>query len=314
MKVLNCGSLALLALTATSTSYAQVTLAGDDPPTDPLWKKPATVSYTRNGDGTSTAAIDGVLRYKGVLDAVATSSGARQTNYNAGIYVHRNSSSSAPKNDRGVSLALGEAFVPDLPNDKGLLSFNLQGKLTYGNSLQESKDAACTKAYNDKTKDRAVVKLASYYQPAKSGVPPRPGTDDRPTLDMYFDGVIGLYSDNSRGGDGKGNGRVSGTMVAISANFAPFGLDPSFSKFGTLGFVPTFQVSAQRQRDSSAGGERIKQSRTLYSAGVSLSFSKLDEKTQTVVPSLNLARSVGADLLAGRADTAKTELTFGLSF
>lgn len=314
MKFLAHWSLVLLAACATTTSYAQVILAGDDPPTDPLWKKPATVSYTRNGDGTSTSAIDGVLRYKGVLDAAPTWNGARQTNYNAGVYVHRNSSSSAPKNDRGVSLVLGEAYVPDLPNDKGVLSFNLQGKLTYGKSLQESKDAAGNKVYNDKTKDRTIVKLGGYYQPAKSGVTPRPGTDDRPTFDMYFDGALGLYSDNSRGGDGKGNGRVTGTLVSLSANFAPFGLDPAFNKFGTIGFVPTFQFSAQRQKDTSAGRERITESRTLYSAGVTFSFAKLDEPTQTIVPSLSLTRSVGADLLVGRADTAKTELTFGLSF
>jgi hypothetical protein len=319
MSALFCRLVASVSLGAASaTAFAGVTLAGDDPPTDPLWKKPATLSYTREGDGTSNTTADAVLRYKDTLGARSGAGVAHQTTYSGGVYLHRDNSESAPRNDRGFSASLGEEFVPDWSNAGGVFKFNLQGKFSYGKSLQSSKDASGATTQADKTKDREILKLGGYFQPAEKGVPPVPGSGARPALVMYFDATIGLYSDNSRGGGGTHNGRLSGTLASVSANFAPFGLDPAsgsaFNKIGTLGFVPTVELSAQTQHDSSSSGDRTKSSYRLYTASLTFSFEKLNENSGTIVPSLSIARSIGADLLGGRPYTGKTEITFGLSF
>ena len=94
----------------------------------------------------------------------------------------------------------------------------------------------------------------------------------------------------------------------------PFGIDPTaeFNRFGGLGFVPTFRAAAQFEKDAAASGLRVKDTYKLYTLEISLAFSKLSGND--IVPTLNLARTVGADLLTGRARTSKTELSLGLTF
>jgi hypothetical protein len=304
---------AALAYSLAAPTFAAVILAADDAPADPPWNNPATLSYVRNGDGTTNATIDAVFRYKN-SDVTSTSSAATKSNYSAGVYVHRDNDSSAPKNDRGVQVSYGQFIVRDADNSKGVSSLNWLAKLALGNSLQAYKDTNNIVVYSDRTKDRQLVQLAGYYQPALSGVPPRPGSDDRPPLVMFFDGNIGAYSDHSSGGSGKGTGRLTGAMMGLSANIAPLGLDPAFNKLANLGFVPTLRVAAQVQRDASACGDRLKGTYKLYTASLSFAFAKLNSGGGGMVPSFNLSRTVGADLLMGRAETSRTEISLGLAF
>lgn len=313
MSMRNLLLLAMAPLVVATPAFAGLTLAADDPPTEPPWEKPATLAYMRNGDGTSAATIDAVLRYK-VSTLSASDASATKTVYAFGAYVHRDTDDSAPKNDRGVQASYGQTLVPDLANSAGVFSLNWQAKVSVGKTLQAFKDASGASAHADRDKDRETLMLGGYFQPAISGTPPRPGTADRPPMVMFFDYGTGLYSDHSRGGSGKGVGRLSGAMLALGANFAPLGLDPTFNKLGSLGVVPTLRLSAQVQRDSSGSGDREKATRKLYTAELSFAFAKVGTGSGVAVPSLNISRSTGADVLTGRPESSKTEISLGLTF
>lgn len=293
--------------------YAGLTLAADDAPTDPPWGQPATIAYVRNGDGTSNATVDAVLRYK-VVNISSDTTLAKKSTYAFGVYVHRDNDKDAPRNDRGISASYGQFIVSDYDNSAGPRSLNWNAKLSLGKALEEYTDAAGAKLHADRTKDRLVVQLSGYYQPPLRGALPALNSTDKPPMIMFFDGNLGVYSDHSSGGSGKGVGRLSGVLAGASANFAPFGIDPTaaFNRVGGLGFVPTLRLAAQVERDASASGTRTKNTYKLYSVEVALAFSKVSGSG--IVPTLTLARSIGADLLTGRADTAKTELTLGLAF
>lgn len=289
------------------------TLAAADAPIDPPWAQPATLSYVRNGDGTTSATVDAVLRYKWSGQSASAQS-AVKTSYGAGVYLHRDTTSSAPKNDRGVSANYGQLIVNDGDNSQGVRSLNWNGKISFGKALEAFKDASGAASSSDRTKDRELLQLSGYFQPALAGVPVPPESNLRPPMVMFFDSSLGLYSDNSKGGSGKGVGRLSGGLLGLSANFAPFGIDPAagFNRVGGLGFVPTIRFAAQVQHDLASSGERPKDTYKLYTAEVALAFSKLSGGG--VVPTLNLSRTIGADLLTGRAKSSKTELSLGLSF
>jgi hypothetical protein len=305
------GALFLMAIEG--PALAAITLAADDAPTNPPWKQPATLSYVRNGDGTTNATADAVLRYK-VTDTPPAESTAKTTTYSFGTYIHRDNDSTAPKNDRGLSASYGQFIVEDYNNAQGPRSFNWNAKLTFGKALQEYVDDNKATVRSDKTKDRQLVQVSGYYQMPTSGVPVAPGSKDRPAAVIFFDGNLGAYSDHSSGGSGKGTGRLTGTLLSASANIAPFGIDPSseFNRYGGLGFVPTFRAAAQFEKDAAASGLRTKDTYKLYTLEMSLAFSKVSGND--IVPTLNLSRSVGADLLTGRARTSKTELSLGLTF
>ncbi len=100
--------------------------------------------------------------------------------------------------------------------------------------------------------------------------------------------------------------------MKLGANYAPLGLEPT--PLAGLAVVPTIRLAAQVQRDFSATDSRTKQTRKLYSLELNLLFARPDDEDGKFVPSLQLARSVGADLLTGRSETAKTELSLGLTF
>jgi hypothetical protein len=298
--------------TFATTAFAGITLAADDDPADTPWNNPATLSYVGNGDGTSSATADAVLRYKS-SDVDAMSSAATQSRFSAGVYIHRDTDSSAPRNDRGVQVSYGQFIVRDGDNASGVRSLNWLAKLSMGNSLQAYKDANGVVEYSDRTKDRQLIQISGYYQPALAGVPPHPGSNDRPPLIMFFDGFFGAYSDNNSGGSGKGTGRLTGAMMGLGANIAPLGLDPAFNQLGSIGVVPTIRFAAQVQRDASASNERPQDTYKLFTLALSLAFAKLGNGGG-LVPSLNFSRTVGADLLAGRPDTTKTEVSLGLTF
>lgn len=305
---------ALIVLTLAGTrAVAELSLAADDAPSDPPWMRPATISYTRESGGSSHANVDAVFRY--TFGKVASGRAhARQTTYSLGAYVHRDTSASAPKKDRGVSAAMTQFLVTDFPNDGPVYSFNWNAKASLGQGLQEFTNTAGTKVWEDRTKDRQLLRLSGYYQPKVSGTPVTPDETRRPPMITFFDGSAGVYSDHTRGGDGQGNGRLSGALLGLSANIAPFGIDPSarFNRWGTLGFVPVIRFSAQVQKDLHQSGARTKDTYKLYVAEVDLAFARLSGSG--VVPSLVLSRSTGADLLTGRPKSSKTELALGLTF
>jgi hypothetical protein len=307
--------LALLAAHSKAHAQSDFTLAKDDPPIEQAWKKPATLAYTKNGDGTSNATIDAVLRYAPTFHDVPTAGnlGALHTDYSAGVYVHRDTSILAPKNDRGFQMSLGERWVADLPNDGPNLMLSLNGTLKFGKSLQIVTSEAGEKLQVDKTKERELIKIGAYSHLPKSGLPEKEGSPMTWSPDVFLDGALGIYSDRSSG-NSAGNGRLSGTLIALTVGVAPFGLTPRSSGIEGLNFTPTVQLLAQTERDSHASGDRPKDRYTLYAATLTLAFAKQESGASAVVPSVNITRSTGADLLAGRAKSSKTEIALGLAF
>jgi len=181
-------------------------------------------------------------------------------------------------------------------------------KASTGKGLVEIVQPAGTKTQVEKTKNRFVLSLGGYLQPQKSGTP----EVGKVSAIIFFDGGPSLYFDESRGNGLSGTGLVGGAALSLGFNYAPLGLEPV--AISGLTMIPTMRLAAQTQHDFSASGSRVKSSRNLYRLEINLLFAQPDGTTNKLVPSLQLSRSVGADLLTGRAQTAKTELTFGLTF
>lgn len=308
-------TLALLAA-ACVPCFAQqsLTLTADSEPVDPLWQAPATLAYTRNGDHTTTSVIDAYLNYKLTEKAKPGVAGARQDEWAVAGYLHRSDDGPTPRNDRGVALTYSRSLAPDFANSGMPMSFAINAKVSAGKSLQEVSDAAGVKAFPDRNKDRESVFLSGYLQPAKAG--PVPAAALRSPFENFFTWRAGLYSDHSSGGNDLGTGRLSGSMVALSWNVFPLGFVAADNRIGGFGVTPVITLSAQRQHDSWSSGARGKNTYKLYAATLTLEFATLVKSTELgrLKPSLNLSRSMGADLLQGRAREGKTELSLGLTF
>lgn len=294
--------------------FAGVTLQADDAPTDKPWEAPATISWVRNGDGTSNGTVDAVLKYSDSPGAKRAEYGshidAMQAKYGLGAFVHRDTSNAAPRNDRGLFLSYGGDYWFAIDSAGPNAALGWMAKITYGTTLQQITDASGVTSNVDRTKDREMLLASGYYQFPVSGTPI---SNPRPFI-TFITGRTGIYSDHSSGGNGLGNGRLSGLLADVTINIAPLGLNPDANKLGSLGMIPTLQLGAQTEHDSSSSGSRQQQTYTLYTLGLSLSFAKFDKKSGGIIPSLNLKRTVGADLLTGRPYQTKTELSFGLTF
>ena len=286
---------------------AGLTLRAADPPVNTPWTEPASLAVTREG-GSNTVTADLVLSYRSEVQVARNANFSKNGSYGAGVYLHRDTTSTEPKNDRGVSLGYAGLLVPDLGNAGPVGSLGYSVKLSAGKSLVEVEDAGGNKSWVDKTKTRLLASLGGYLQPALGGSPQKGVIP--PVL--FFDGGPALYVDQSRGNGVKGTGRVTGAQLKLGANYAPFGLEPL--PVAGLAMVPTLRIAAQIQRDFSATESRTKQTRKLYSLELNLLFARPDDGDGKFVPSLQLARSVGADLLTGRPEGAKTDLLLGLTF
>jgi len=304
-------------------AFSQVTLAADSEPTDKPWTKPATLSYTRGGDGKSTTTADAYLKYtvKRTTDASSPTAAATNDAWSIAGYVHRNNADDAKKDDRGVALGYARLLVLDSFGSAGPMSMEWGGKITFGKSLVLLDDKASPEEYNDKTKEREKLYVSGFFQPALSGTPTRKSDDPKhrspATMDMYFTWNAGLYSDHTAGGAGKGNGRNNGAMAGLEWNIMPFGMVAANNAIGDYGVAPVFTLAAQIEKDISASGQRKKDTYKLYTAMLTLEFDTIVDTAGSIgrlKPSLNFSRSIGADLLGGRPYEGKTEISFGLSF
>jgi len=287
-------------------AYADLSLVAADAPADKPWEDPATVSYVRNGDGTSNTTIDAVVKYTNHSEA-----GDLQVIKKTPVleaYIHKDTTSKSPSNDRGGSIGYEILIAPNLDPSGPVYNYGINAKASFGKSLQGIQNSDGTTEYADKNKDRETLIASGYYQPTKSGIPhPRAFT-------LFFEGTTGLYSDHNSGGTDKGSGRLSGCMASIGANLAPFGLESSENKIGNIGVVPLLKFSAQIERDFSSSGSRQSDTYKLYTAALSLAFAKVDRAGTGAIPSLSLTRTIGDDLLVGRPYQTKTELSLGLTF
>ena len=304
---------ALVLLSVAGIANAQISLQAEKtpPPGSSAWEQPATLGYTRNGDGSSNTTIDAYLSYTDKRNIFATSADetAKRDSFNYGVYVHRNNASSTPLKDQGISFGYARALVFDTDNSKGPQAYAAGVKISAGTSLQEVEQAGGTSTFESRNKDRESVYFSGYYHPPLAGIP---GSSTFVT--QFINWETRLYSDNTRGGNLKGQGRINGAMVAATYNWIPLGADSEGNTMGhILGVGPVFSFSGQVQRDASASDGRKKETRRLYSASLVLEF-QTEGRSGKLKPSMSFTRTVGADLLTGRPYEGKTEVMFGLTF
>lgn len=310
--------LLLIPLFAAAPAWAQLSLTADREPDDKSWESPATIAYTRDGNHQSNTAIDAYLSYKHALPAQATRNGARADSVAVSGYVHRNNQGDARQNDRGLALSFKRFIVADNNNAGPVTSLAWNAKLSAGKTLLPtgSTDAGGVPQYDDVTKDRQQVFLSGYLQPALAGS--AHGGGPRAVLGrtsvQHLGWNAGIYSDHNSGGSGLNKGRLSGANGAVEWSVMPLGLIAGDNRLGGYGVIPVLALKAQIQHDFSANGARTKDTYKLYSAALRFDFETLNTGGVHLIPSLVLKRSIGADLLAGRAYEGKTEIAFGLSF
>ncbi|MFT7772312.1 hypothetical protein [Roseateles sp.] len=289
---------------------ADISLKAADAPVDTPWTQPASISLVRE-KGINTVTADVVLKYQSERKRWDSPKYAADGSYGIGVYLHRDNTVDAQKNDRGITASYSGLVAPNMAADGGVASLAYSLKASTGKGLVEVEPVPGTKTMADKTKNRIVATLGGFYQPGFGrGATPKQGV--QPGI-FFIDGGINMYLDESRGNNVPGTGRLTGASAKLALNYAPFGLEPMEPTKG-LAMVPTLRLAAQTQHDLSASGSRIKANRNLYTADFALLFAKPDTDPKQLVPTLTLSRSVGADVLVGRKQSAKTELTFGVSF
>lgn len=304
-------AIAAAALAACSGAFAdsQLTLQADSAPGAQPWTQPATLDYVRS-NGTTTASIDAALDF-----TYSTTNASKKRVFDdytwffeAGPYVHKNTNPSALKNDRGISLSTSWVAPFSRAFSVERMTATIQAQVQWGKTLVVGQDASGAQTRNDDNTDRETLTANLFFHPYVDE-----GRDD-----LFFNALVGEYSDHTSGGAAASVGRLSGSEASINANWAPLGLEPRALPGLSLSVVPTLVASGQVEKDASASGSRTKGTYHLWSVSAGLSFASLSTRSSSgalhPVPSLSLQRSSGADLLTGRARSAQTELTLGLTF
>ena len=177
--------------------------------------------------------------------------------------------------------------------------------------------ASTPKTYFDKDKDRETIALGGYVG-FQFGLPPLPASDQQDAKNVpepqvaFLKWKTSVYSDDASGGQGP-SGRLSGVQASVAGTWYPLGVETAW-KVGGKSLVPSLTASAQVEKDVTSTGSRPQSTYRLYSMGLTIEAGAAGKSDGHIVPSLTLQRSAGADLLKGRANSAKTELTFGLTF
>ena len=292
--------------------------SGEEPPLSARpWDRGAAIAY-RNVNGRSTTQVDAVLQAEWLLAPTrlgpTPESGAYQWTLSPGAYLHRNNASADRQDDRGVSFTAAVHIAPPRASGAGAV-FNIDSGLSVsrGRTLMPA-EAAGARDYFDVDSQRGLLFGSFYLQPGKGEFRPESNGQVRPSPVFYVRASANLYVDRASGSeDALANGSLRGATFGAQLSIAPFGLDPALNPVGTLGFAPVITFAAQAQRDATASGQRQKDSRKLYSATLSIPFAN-NAGREGPVPSLDLQRSVGADLLQGRPYKRETRLTFSLKF
>jgi hypothetical protein len=292
-----------LPATAENSLKPYVTLrAGTDlPAQDKVWDQGASLNLS-SVDGNDTligkAALQVVLEDQAPSWAKSISTDdpvlkpKDKILYSAGPYWRRDTGAK-PIDDRGVSLSAQRIMNPILVHDV----FQPDVGITFetGRTLKERED----KSFAPANSLRVVANASATFIP-------------RWSESTYYMLAAGAYHDRTRHSPAVGvNGSESGTFARFEFGWYLNGLFPPPG--GAFRVTPLFKLKAQKLFDASASGERVKKDYRLYTAALSIPFETVGSTT-SVVPSIELEWSLGANLLTGRAESRRHSILFALKY
>jgi hypothetical protein len=301
-----CSLVSLSVNASAQTSGWTPSLRADDSPASKPWDEGASLAVNTVNGNTSVIA-DAVLSLE-KINHVANDQGFSRTYFGPGLYLHRNSDSAKPTNDRGVSFKGGGFFVNAGSAGGPRTSWGWNAEARFGQK-QITENANGLTTQFDKNNSRFTLGGEYVYAPAVSGVP-TPGVAK---AFWFVTGAARVYVDRLTGGSGP-QGQLSGTELSARVDVAPWGINPENLKVGGtgLGVVPSIGIFARFQNDLGATGDRVRDHRSLYGIKLNLGFSQLDSNGP--VPGLSLERSVGSDILTGRPESGITKLLLTLKY
>lgn len=288
-----------LLLTCSVQAQTSVTLrSGDEPSADnKKWERGAALAYA-SVDGKSTTDIDMLvkLQYELLQPLTSDPAAAGSIKWKAGLgpYLHKHRADEKPQNDRGAQASLTAHWKPGGDPSGPVVNIDMGISFSAGKKLTET--TAGSNQYLDVDTQRAQATLAGYVRPHES---------------MYFRTTVGAYDDRVTDSPKVAlNGREAGWSAKLQWSFYPTGLLPLKLK-DELTVVPLLTLSAQKQWDSLATGSRREKNYKLYSIVLSFPFRTGDAG---LIPSFDIERSIGADLLQGRPSSGKTSALFTLKY
>lgn len=286
----------LLHAGAAQAAEREFTLRAADEPAPAMkeWERGASIAYVKLDDK-STTDIDAV----GALNFVGSEKTPQWREFSSvswrvggGAYLHKYNASSTPEHDRGWLIQTGATWLPGNPSGP-VLGFDTGLLYKRGTSLT----ATGAGTHVDVDTSRALLTGSAYFQ--NSGY-------------YFLRATAGAYSDDISDAPTAGlNGRENGVLGKLQASFYPLKLAPTEISGTNLSFTPLITAIAQKQWDTSASGARQERDYKLYSIALSLNFAR---DNSGFVPSLDISRSIGADLLEGRARVGKTSVRFSLKY
>lgn len=292
----------IVAVASDTMDKTTLTLRSADEPNaaKKQWEQGAGIAFN-SVDGKETWQTDAVLKIiaSSLKQSDLIEVPSIKRNLSGGVFLHKMSGGDTPSNDRGVSLGADWHVIPGGSAAGGVVSYDIGVNGSMGKTLKFVTDASGQSKFDVDTK-RLTAIGSMYYQPQDSS--------------MYFRFAGGAYMDHASASPKKGvNGRESGLLASVQFSVYPFGMSAAENKLGPWVVAPLFTLKAQRQRDLSASGEREKAGYTLYSAVMSFPFT-IAGVDPGYVPSFDIKRSVGADLLTGRTRSGQTSVLFTLKY
>jgi hypothetical protein len=290
--------------TAPAMADVDVTLRGaaEPAPSKQPWTKGAGIAYT-SIDGASTTDIDAVLalnyRFYQPLPLAGEDDfkgGSIGWTASAGPYLHKHRESSKPTNDRGATISFGANWIPRhfASGSGAVVSISAGLTIEAGKTLSES--GTGTGHYVDVDKQRTILSGSVYYDPVRYA---------------FLRLTLGGYTDKASDAPAPAlNGRESGTLAGLDLSIYPLGRAYRFPNVAN-GLIPLLTFSGLKQWDASASGQRQKRDYRLGSATLSFLFAPHDS---AFVPSLDISRSFGANLLEGRERSGKTSVRFSVKY
>lgn len=266
------------------------------------WDQGASLSYVaKDGKATWHSDVVAKIGYSWLVSdkidpAKLPDGGVTRWTIEAGPYWHRLDGADVPINDRGGSLRLSMYRVPAGAATGAVVSFKGDLVASGGTTLKDSGGDLKGKYVNVDSK-RLLGSGSLYYQRASN---------------WFLRLTAGAYSDDVSGSPTTLNGRESGLQAGVQWSFYP--LELMGKRIGPYELVPLVTLKAQKQFDRSATENRTKKNYELYTALLSLPLAFSNSATMGLVPSLDISRSFGADLLTGRARSGITQVSLALKY